>query len=587
MRISIVTISFNQAEFLRLAIDSIVRQGYPSLEYIVVDPGSSDGSRDVICEYGKYIRKSILEPDSGPADGLNRGFALSSGDILGFVNADDLLLPGSLQFVSDYFQKNPEVDVLLGCGQLVDEVGSVLRHIVPSRFSLRHLAFGRFEFIQQAVFFRRSIYELTGGFNPENRISWDGELLLDMAICGARFGRTGKELGAFRLYPSTISSSKNYMQNLSVERDRLFYRIMGRKHHWSDRIRGSALLASKWLLDPWYAGFKLTRNLCHHTPALSSKHILQNYIKPFLRLPLFKVRLGMAYAKALIPLQTGQGNIEKMAFIIGCGRSGTTILGDILSLHRDVHYYFEPWHLWRVVDERTDVLNLFGRKDSHIIMDAEFNTPATQCRFRRLFGWGLWKDKIILEKTPHNAMRIGYLEAIAPNAKYIHIVRDGVDVALSVKYLIHRNPWKLAFRKQYNIWWGEGDNKWRMLKEDGISAGYFPFEVGRLSSDVEKAAYEWLVSIAEIDKYRQQLGGRFFEIRYSDLLESPAQALEDICDFLGCSKDRRWMNKSALMLRLPKTNASKTINLPENMSEAFNRYQVRYGFAGRAIPLIR
>lgn len=584
MRISIVTISFNQDRFLKDAINSIVSQGYSNLEYVVVDPGSTDGSRNTIAQYGDHISKSILEPDAGPADGLNKGFACTSGEILGFVNADDELLPNSLQFVADYFDKHPDVDVLLGCGRIVDERGSVSRHIVPSRFSLEHYAFGRFEFIQQAVFFRRSIFESIGGFNVSNRISWDGELLVDMAVAGARFARSERELGAFRIYPSSISGRENYMQNLSVERARLFRKVTGRDPHWFDPLLGLMLLASKWILDPWYVGWRLSRNLHLYVVSSSVKSIFRDYVKPILRPALLKYRLFMAYAKVMIPLFGNQNKADNFVFIIGCGRSGTTILGDILSIHPDVRYFFEPWHLWRVVDKRTDVLHLFSRQDSHLIMGAESYTTTAQHRFRQLFINGVFGKKIHIEKTPHNAMRIGYLETLVPNAKYIHIVRDGVDVALSVEELIRRKPYKLAFRKQFNLWWGEASNKWNTLKDDGVKAGYFPSEVGFLSADLQKGAYEWLVSLAEIDRHREQLGDRFLEIRYADLVNSPVQVMEQICDFVGAGKDIQWMNKAMSMLRSPTTNKPQTIELPPEMSEAFNRYQEEYGFAGRAIP---
>lgn len=260
MRVSVVTISFNQVRFLKAAIDSIISQGYHDLEYVVVDPGSTDGSREVIKQYSEQISKLILEPDTGPADGLNKGFACATGEILGFVNADDELLPHSLQFVADYFEEHPEIDVLLGCGWIVDETGRVLRHIVPSRFSLLHSAFGRFEFIQQAVFFKRSVFESIGGFNKLNRISWDGELLVDMAIAGVRFARTEKELGVFRIYPSSISGNSNYLQKLLLENERLFQKIMRRGSRGYDPVLGLMLLVSKWILDPWYVYWRLVRN---------------------------------------------------------------------------------------------------------------------------------------------------------------------------------------------------------------------------------------------------------------------------------------------------------------------------------------
>ena len=94
MRISIVTLSYNQRTFLREAIDSVLQQDHPDLEYIVVDPGSTDGSREFIRSYGEQVAQVVFEPDQGAADGLNKGFSRATGEVFGFLNADDYLLPG-------------------------------------------------------------------------------------------------------------------------------------------------------------------------------------------------------------------------------------------------------------------------------------------------------------------------------------------------------------------------------------------------------------------------------------------------------------------------------------------------------------
>jgi len=115
--------SFNQRDYLQLAIESVLSQGYPDLEYILVDPGSTDGSRELIRAYAHRISHTIFEPDLGPADGLNKGFGKATGDVFGFLNADDVLMPGSLQAVSDFFGKNPECDFALGNGHIIDAEG--------------------------------------------------------------------------------------------------------------------------------------------------------------------------------------------------------------------------------------------------------------------------------------------------------------------------------------------------------------------------------------------------------------------------------------------------------------------------------
>jgi glycosyltransferase involved in cell wall biosynthesis len=207
-RLSIVTISFNQARFLEECLRSVIGQKEPWLEYIVVDPGSADGSRGIIQRHAAAIDDVILEPDAGPADGLNRGFARATGEIFGYLNADDRFVPGALAFARDWFRAHPDADVLCGAVRIVDTEGRAsLRRRTPDRFDPVRYASGICTIGQQATFFRRRAFEAAGGFNTENRVTWDGELLVDMALAGARFETVNKVLGDFRVYRGTISGS--------------------------------------------------------------------------------------------------------------------------------------------------------------------------------------------------------------------------------------------------------------------------------------------------------------------------------------------------------------------------------------------
>ena len=106
MKVSIVTLSFNQGKFLRRALRSVLEHKYP-VEYIVVDPGSTDGSRKFISAYRNEIAHVVFQPDDGPAHGLNRGCAAASGDVLAYVNADDALLPGAVGEAVEYLAARP------------------------------------------------------------------------------------------------------------------------------------------------------------------------------------------------------------------------------------------------------------------------------------------------------------------------------------------------------------------------------------------------------------------------------------------------------------------------------------------------
>src|SRR5437773_452573 len=104
-RISIVTTSYNQKQYLEEAITSVLDQKYPNLEYIVCDGASKDGSVDIIRKYEKHLTSWYSERDGGQPNALNNGFSRATGDIFGFINSDDTLLPGALHYVAEQFQK--------------------------------------------------------------------------------------------------------------------------------------------------------------------------------------------------------------------------------------------------------------------------------------------------------------------------------------------------------------------------------------------------------------------------------------------------------------------------------------------------
>jgi glycosyltransferase involved in cell wall biosynthesis len=226
MRIAIVTISYNQAAFLQECIDSIACQRRDSDEYIVVDPGSTDGSRELIERNTARIDHIVVEPDEGPADGLNKGFAASSAEILGYINADDRLAPGALAFVREFFSRNADIDVLCGAIRIIDGSGAIsLRKRTSDRFDVRRYAAGICTVGQQATFFRRRTFEAAGGFNRANRICWDGELLVDMALSGARFATVSRVLGDFRIYSQSITGSGKFTASLYQEHGRIAAKI--------------------------------------------------------------------------------------------------------------------------------------------------------------------------------------------------------------------------------------------------------------------------------------------------------------------------------------------------------------------------
>lgn len=237
MKISIVTLSFNQAQYLREAIDSVLDQGYPDLEYIVVDPGSTDGSRELIKSYGNSLAHVVFEPDSGASDGLNKGFALATGEVFGFLNADDLLYPGALQQVAEFFARNPQCDLAFGNGYKIDGQGNRIRRFRACDFSVARYLYGGAVWLQQSTFFRSAAFQQSPRFNLENRTCWDGELFVTMASRGARIGYIQADLGGFRIHNASISGTGRLNEQYLRDCRRIFRQLRGRDWNLSDDWR--------------------------------------------------------------------------------------------------------------------------------------------------------------------------------------------------------------------------------------------------------------------------------------------------------------------------------------------------------------
>jgi len=272
------------------------------------------------------------------------------------------------------------------------------------------------------------------------------------------------------------------------------------------------------------------------------------------------------------------------AFIVSCGRSGTTILGDFLGSHPQVKYLYEPYYLWTAIDRQMDVHNLFERIEGRLLMDDRHVGEGSRERFDRLFRSQSKGDRsrLFVEKTPLNALRIGYLEAIAPGAKFVHLVRDGAQVCHSIARLATENEYKIAGKPALNQWWGVDGSKWKALQRNGIEAGYYPEEAIALNSDLEKAAYEWLVTLHEIDRWREPLGDRFYELTYSQFLDNPRSHLQQLCTFLELDSPQSWLDEAVARIRSPKTPQQLHLKLPPAMATAFDDYQKRYQFANLA-----
>lgn len=211
-KISIVTPSYNQGQFLEKTILSIINQNYPNLEYIIMDGGSTDNSVEIIKKYQAHLTYWQSAPDNGPASAINNGFKKATGEIFAYLNSDDKYYPGTLAAIAQYFAANPEIGLVYGDIMFIDSNGKTKRHLGSKRFrptqlSLKMMAAGYNTIPQQATFWHQEIYRQVGGFNEENTTSWDGEFFTDAAILGHQFKYIPKLLAKFRIHTASITGS--------------------------------------------------------------------------------------------------------------------------------------------------------------------------------------------------------------------------------------------------------------------------------------------------------------------------------------------------------------------------------------------
>lgn len=251
VRVTAVTLSFNQRPFLERALRSVLEQDHP-VEYVVVDPGSTDGSRDLIERYRSRLDHVVLEPDDGPADGLNRALARASGDVFVCVNADDALLPGAVTRAVEAFGRHPDAAAVYASGYFADGGGRPTRRFRSTPFDVRRYVRGGVNVMHQATFVRREAALAVGAFNTENRTSWDGELLVDLALAGHRIVRVPGFWGVFTVHASSISGSGRTQDLYERDRQRVFEKVVGRPRSALDWPVFACTRARKWIRDPAY-----------------------------------------------------------------------------------------------------------------------------------------------------------------------------------------------------------------------------------------------------------------------------------------------------------------------------------------------
>jgi len=204
-RVSVVTPSYNQAQFIEETIRSVLLQGYPDLEYIVIDGGSADGSVEIIRKYERWLGRWVSEPDRGQSHALNKGFEAATGEFVGWLNSDDLYTPGAVGRAVRPFVSRREVGAVYGDAFVIDAAGKQIGHIQALEMDLGELLLGNY-IPQPTVFMRRSALFEAGLLDERLHYAMDYDLWLRLAGV-AELKRLDGELASFRLCPGTKSGT--------------------------------------------------------------------------------------------------------------------------------------------------------------------------------------------------------------------------------------------------------------------------------------------------------------------------------------------------------------------------------------------
>jgi glycosyltransferase involved in cell wall biosynthesis len=201
MKVSIVTPSYNQGQYLERTIHSVVEQDYPDVQYIIVDGGSSDNSLEIIKHNKKQVDRWVSEPDQGQTDAINKGFAMAKGEILAWLNSDDTYQPGAISHAVRVLQQHPEIGGVYADADFIDEQDRRIGRFPATQTNYRKLRNGYVHIPQQTFFFRAELWRKVGPLDPSFNFAMDYDLWVRLTKLAPVLYVPGQIWANFRLHP--------------------------------------------------------------------------------------------------------------------------------------------------------------------------------------------------------------------------------------------------------------------------------------------------------------------------------------------------------------------------------------------------
>jgi len=290
-------------------------------------------------------------------------------------------------------------------------------------------------------------------------------------------------------------------------------------------------------------------------------------------------------AIARMAARAGPANkVKKPIFIIGSGRSGTTVLGTVLSLHHAVGFLNEPKALWYVAYPHEDVVGNYSDTDGRYRLSGQDASVEVQQRIRSIYGayLQLTRSTRVVDKYPELVFRVPFIHRIFPDAKFLFVVRDGIDTCQSIAKWSRRFGYESS--QGYSGWWGLGGRKWRlMLKElvpedRQLSARYE--SIVRFDKPIDMAAVEWVLTMREGLSALKEYAGIVEMVRYEDLVASPADTLMSVMKFCELELDNSVLKYGVETLKGDRSHDG--ITLDPSIQDAFDDTMSRLGYAQAA-----
>lgn len=256
--------------------------------------------------------------------------------------------------------------------------------------------------------------------------------------------------------------------------------------------------------------------------------------------------------------------VAKPVFIIGTGRSGTTILGVVMSMHRDVGFLNEPKALWHRIYAEEDLVGSYSRGIANYRLKETDVTDEVSQAAHRLFGAYLTAvaSNRVVDKYPEQVFRISFIRQIFPDAKFIFLVRNGWDTCQSIAKWSQRLGTQVE--DETHDWWGVNDRKWHLLVDQLVAKdadlGQFTSTIKKFTDHHDRSAVEWILSMKEGLHWLQELPNSLYRVSYEDLVTNPQITFQNILDFCELPLDRKMFDYACQTLNPVPAKTSLPLN---------------------------